>query len=135
MFWVLPDPAQGHKTVALRDTTKWIHFGAVLSISGYIDNGLMKRSILSDPPFDDLNPLKPMSGCAVRARVGTGRDNKSWLRIGFSFGIRDAARRYSMLITRFGKVGSGANICRDIPSAKKTRCNTRPAGGKRFAAY
>ena len=85
--WILPDLTQGHKPVALGDTTKWIHCGAVVSISGYFDNGLMERSIFSDPPFDDLNPLKQMSGCAVRAKVGTGRDNKSWSRIGFGFGI------------------------------------------------
>ena len=95
----------------------------------------MKCPIVSDPPFDDLKPLKWMPGCAGRARVGTGRDNKSWSRIGFGFGSQDAAHGHAMLITRCGKVGGGANIRRNVPAAKKTRRNTWPAGGKRFAAF
>ena len=40
-----------------------------------------------------------------------------------------------MLITRFCKVGGAANICRDVPAAKKTRRDARPAGGKRLACF
>ncbi len=79
----------------------------------------MKCPIASDPPFDDLKPLKGMPGCAGRARVGTGRDNKSWSRIGFGFGSQDTAHRHAMLITRCGKAGGGANFCRNVPAAKK----------------
>ena len=134
-FWILPDPARGRKTVPFGLTAQRIHCGAVVSISGHIHNGLMKCPIVSDPPFDDLKPLKWMPGSAGRARVGTGRDNKSWSRMGFGFGSQDAAQRHAMLITRCGKVGGGANICRNMPAAKKTRSNTWPAGGKSIAAF
>ena len=90
-FWILPDPAQGRKTLPFGLAAQWIHCGAVVSISGHIYDRLMKCPIASDPPFDDLKPLKGMPGCAGRARVGTGRDNKSWSRIGFGFGSQDAA--------------------------------------------
>jgi uncharacterized protein YjhX (UPF0386 family) len=73
---ILPNAAERREAFADCLAAERVDAGAIVRVTCYVYDGLMKSTMLPDPAFDDLQALKRMTRRCSSAGVGVRRDNK-----------------------------------------------------------